>query len=260
MLDVVTGDEISLFLFYLAPVAMAAWYGGRATGLVSGLLACASWTLADAASGITVSHPAIAAWNLAVRLGYFALSSLLITALQVSWRSQERLALTDALTGLHNRRALEERLRHDLASARRRGAPLTLAFVDLDDFKQVNDTRGHAEGDRLLREMAATLRGALRESDTAARIGGDEFALLLPDTDARGAVDAAHRLGAQLPPGTPCSIGMVTFTDTASLDAGHALTAADRLMYRVKRQGKGAVAFAVEGGPTAGAAPEGRHG
>jgi diguanylate cyclase (GGDEF)-like protein len=103
-------------------------------------------------------------------------------------------ARTDSLTGLGNRKAFEEQLELLTAIARRYGGPLALILFDLDGLKRVNDTQGHAAGDAALVHFASVLRGAARESDLAARVGGDEFAALLPQTDARGAGVLAERI------------------------------------------------------------------
>lgn len=106
----------------------------------------------------------------------------------------EHQALHDALTGLPNRALLNDRLRHAIAAAYRSRSPLALLMLDLDLFKEVNDTFGHVMGDRVLQQIASRLEGASRQSDTVARLGGDEFAILLPNTDSVGATVAAGKL------------------------------------------------------------------
>jgi diguanylate cyclase (GGDEF)-like protein len=251
--DYVTGYEVGMSLFYLGPVAIAAWYAGRRVGSAIAVLSCISWYTADLAAGNQYSHPAIPVWNAFIRLGFFYITGSLLTALRESLRAQQQLARTDGLTGLYVRREFDSRLKHDLAMAQRRNGALTLAYVDLDDFKTVNDTHGHAGGDRLLRAIARVLRSSVREVDTVARIGGDEFALILPDTDGRGAQQAISKLTCELHEalgatdfGVTCSIGVVTFLDSAT-SPEHAVAAADELMYQVKHKGKGAVAFSVLG-------------
>jgi diguanylate cyclase (GGDEF)-like protein len=252
-LDYLTGYEISMSLFYLAPVSLAAWYGGRRAGLVIAVVSCASWYLADLASGHTYSHPAIPVWNAAVRLGFFAITAILLAAVRELLLQLWHLARTDALTGLAGRRAFEERLEHDLALAQRHGTALTLVYLDVDDFKAVNDTHGHARGDRLLELAGRTLRAGIRRADTAARLGGDEFALILPDTDERGARHVVQELSRKLQEAlakggfrVSCSLGAMTFTDP-TVSPADAVAAADVLMYEVKRKGKGAVGFGVQG-------------
>jgi diguanylate cyclase (GGDEF)-like protein len=110
----------------------------------------------------------------------------------------ERLAGTDDLTGLFNVRALTDRLRRELARASRTGQPLSLAVLDLDGFKRVNDSHGHPRGSRVLIELAALLRSSMRDTDFVARLGGDEFSVVLPDTAADGAVAAGDRLRARI--------------------------------------------------------------
>jgi diguanylate cyclase (GGDEF)-like protein len=251
--DYFTGYEVSMSLFYLGPVAVAAWYGGRWPGVVIAVISCVSWYVADFAAGSQYSSSAIPVWNALVRFGFFLSTGLLLTALRVSLHDQRQLARTDGLTGLYVRRAFQERLEHDLALAQRRSSAITLAYLDLDDFKSVNDTQGHSAGDRVLQTTAKVLKRSLRQTDTAARLGGDEFALVLPDTDSQGAQQVIANLARELREAlasskseVSCSIGVVTFP-SPDLSVAEAIAGADALMYEVKRKGKGAVAFSVFG-------------
>ena len=252
-LDYFTGFEISLSLFYVGPVAAATWYAGRGAGIIIAVLSCVSWYLADLAAGSQYSHQAIPVWNALVRFGFFLTTGLLLAALRESFRAQQYMARTDSLTGLFNRRAFEDRLEHDLLLAQRRKNGLTLVYIDVDNFKAVNDMQGHTEGDRVLRTIAGVLRGSIRNGDTAARLGGDEFALVLPDTDGFGARQVVSRLSCELDRilgpddrRITCSIGVVTLLDTGTLPE-HAVAAADELMYQVKREARGTVSFSVIG-------------
>lgn len=249
--DYLVGYEISVSLFYLVPVAVAAWYGGPRDGISIAGLSCVGWYAADVFSGHPYAHPAIPVWNAAVRFGFFAVVAALVSVYHDALHRQRELLRTDPLTGLANRRAFEDALAHDLALARRPGSALSLAYLDLDDFKAVNDTAGHAEGDRVLRTVGEVLARSLREADTAARLGGDEFALLLPDTGPEGAAQVAGKLAqelrrafiaAQWP--VDCSIGVVTFP-RARANMAEALDAADRAMYEAKHAGKGMVVSRV---------------
>lgn len=248
IIDYLTGYEISVALFYQIPVGIAAWYGGRAMGGIMVLLASGNVLLADLASGLEHTHPAILIWNTWIHTGTFLITATLLIALRTSITKQEALARTDGLTGLYNRRAFEERFEHDNALAQRRARPLTIAYVDLDNFKQIIDKHGHAEGDRVLQIVAGVMRSSVRRADMVARLGGDEFALILPETDnaeARNMIskmqrNLAHSLKKEAP-GITCSIGVITVLDDKH--SADALLAADKLMYEVKRKGKNAVAF-----------------
>jgi diguanylate cyclase (GGDEF)-like protein len=251
--DYLTGYEISISLLYLGPVAVAAWYATRWAGIAIAFLSCVAWYIADLAAGNQYSHPAIPVWNTFVRFGLFLSSALLLNALRQSLRYQQHLARTDGLTGLYNRRAFEDRFEHDLLLAQRRKSTLTVVYVDVDDFKAVNDTLGHAGGDRVLLEIGRVLKTSVRETDSAARIGGDEFALVFPDTDAAAAHQVISKLTHELREalGTnglrvTCSIGVVTLLGSAT-SREQAVAAADKVMYQVKRKGKGAVEFSVLG-------------
>jgi diguanylate cyclase (GGDEF)-like protein len=250
--DKLTGFEPSFSLFYLAPIAVATWYAGRNAGILLALVSAAAWLAADLSAGHVYTSRAIVAWNASMRLCIFVIFSQLLHAVRSLLDAMRQLARTDALTGLDNRRAFFEQLTYSLALAARDRRPLTLAYLDLDEFKRINDVHGHAAGDRVLRIVARTLSQALRRSDTVARLGGDEFALLLPGTEqagaesliakARQALYEAFRTESARP---TCSVGAVTFAEPP-LDVERAIAAADALMYQVKARGKDAVAFVRE--------------
>jgi diguanylate cyclase (GGDEF)-like protein len=162
-----------------------------------------------------------------------------------------QMAHYDGLTGLPNRRLLEDRMDQVLASARRRGTKVSVLFIDLDKFKQVNDERGHDAGDWLLNQVANRMRTALRESDTAARVGGDEFVVLLPDSGKlEDAVNVAQKIREQMErpfameDGSvlqiSCSIGVAMYPDQAE-EARDLLRFGDEAMYLAKKQGRNAV-------------------
>ena len=166
-------------------------------------------------------------------------------------RDRERaMARTDSLTGVANGRAFQERASLALAQMHRSGRPLTLAYVDLDRFKEVNDSYGHSAGDEVLVAVAGAMGSRLRQTDLVARLGGDEFALLLPDTDRDEAahvltdVTAAVRLAVGGRWNVGQTIGAVTFAEPpASVDAMVRL--ADDLMFQGKRTAAGSVGQAV---------------
>ena len=171
-------------------------------------------------------------------------------------RRVEELSVTDDLTGLYNSRFLNQVLHRESKRASRSGRPLSLLFLDLDGFKSVNDRYGHLCGSRALVEAAAVIKGCARETDVTARFGGDEFAVVLPDTGSDGAVAVAERvrerIGARsflrasdgLNIRLTASVGVATQPDAAAT-AEELIKAADTAMYRVKDQGKNGVILAV---------------
>jgi diguanylate cyclase (GGDEF)-like protein len=163
----------------------------------------------------------------------------------------EALSVTDDLTNLYNSRYLSQVLRRETKRASRSGRPLSLLFVDLDGFKSINDTHGHLFGSRALVEAAAVIRASARETDMVARFGGDEFALVLPDTGSEGAVSVGERLRARVAAHTfleaaglaiklTASVGVATLPDVAASAEG-LIQAADQAMYRVKDHGKNGI-------------------
>lgn len=165
------------------------------------------------------------------------------------------LAERDPLTGIFNRRVFNERLALEIARCLRHGGSVSIALLDIDHFKQINDTYGHLAGDRILHSLGAAVEGALRQTDTLFRYGGEEFAILMPETPAQGASQAAERVrlaiethrtrgddGRSLPPVT-ASLGLATYP-VHGAGARSLLIAADLALYRAKAAGRNRVASA----------------
>jgi diguanylate cyclase (GGDEF)-like protein len=174
----------------------------------------------------------------------------------IALQKAEALSVTDDLTRLYNSRYLNLVLRRETKRASRNGRPLSLLFLDMDGFKQVNDTHGHLAGSQALVEAAAVIRGCARETDVVARFGGDEFSLILPDTGRDGAVAVAERIGERLRATRflageglsvhlTASIGVATLPDVAG-SAEELIRAADSAMYQVKARGKNGIHVAQE--------------
>jgi diguanylate cyclase (GGDEF)-like protein len=254
--DYVTGPDFGFSLMYLVPVTIVAWRLNAPLAIATAVLAAGCWLAADAAyRGLTP----LSVWNGFTRLGiYVALAGLtgrvrvdrdrvaaLNTRLSRLLEEEQQLARTDALTGLANSRSFREALERAIARNRRDRSPLAVACFDLDNFKMLNDTQGHAGGDRGLRAAADALTRVARTADIAARIGGDEFAVLLHDCDEAGAHAVAGRMLKEVASvmdrtsaGLGVSVGVACFPAPPD-DPDALLGAADRALYQAKSQGKG---------------------
>ncbi|MBU0674989.1 MAG: diguanylate cyclase [Proteobacteria bacterium] len=245
--DIAVGPEISTSIFYIIPIYLEAWYGGRRMAYVISFLSAVAWGYADVTSGSQYSHAWILFWNSGVRLLIFLLIAHFVGGFRQKLKDEEAAADTDVLTGAMNRRAFFERIADEFERARRFHHPVTLAYIDLDNFKTVNDTFGHAKGDQLLQLIVEVIRRNCRKLDLLARIGGDEFTLFFPEADAVAAIGAMEKirqalLSAMGEHGYPVtfSIGMITST-RAAIDISQIVYMADRLMYEVKKSGKNSI-------------------
>lgn len=249
--DYATGEEISFSIFYLLPVAMTTWFAGRKTGLFFAALSAICWLAADLLGGHRYSHPAIPYWNMMVRFGFFLIVLITLSRLKSALESERILSGVDPLTGVANTRAFRDRARDEIDRSRRYGRPFTLAYVDLDNFKAVNDRFGHSGGDNLLRLVTDIIRKNLRTTDIFARVGGDEFVLLLPETGQESARAVLDKLRdkvtsslqeAQSP--VTLSVGAVTYLSPPdSVDS--MILQADNLMYQAKHSGKNRIRHEV---------------
>lgn len=254
IVDYLTGYELSFSLFYLAPISAAGWFVGRRLGLTISAASAVTWLIADVAAGNTYTRSLFLLWNTLIRFGFFVIVTLLLARLRVAYQREQELARTDRTTGAANSRHFHELAQFELDHARRLGYPLTIAYIDLDNFKAVNDRFGHAQGDEVLRAVGSCVQKHLRVTDVVARLGGDEFALLLPGADRDGAQAVISKIQGMLAtemrtrhwPVT-FSIGIVTFTaPPPSVDA--MIHSADELMYTVKTDHKNGARYETREG------------
>ena len=254
VVDFVSGVELRVYPLYYLPIAFAAWYIGRSWTVAATGVSIAAWMISNYLAGLYYSSPVIWVFNAGMHGLSFLVVGVLIAQLKVALAHEKQLGRLDALTGLMNARAFDEEAARVLSTARRKRRPVTLAYIDLDDFKIVNDTHGHHAGDELLRAVAGAIQGSVRVSDLAARIGGDEFALLLPETAHAEATVALHRLRERIqetlagaPQTVTASIGGVVFPVVPD-SFGRMVRAADRRMYAAKAAGRDRVVLDVAAG------------
>ncbi len=243
-LDWVTGAEISLSLFYLLPVMLLAWFEGGAAAAAISLFCTVISLAADLMSGQVYSNVVIAVWNAAMRIGVFLIVAYLFVAIKKLLARESGQARMDYLTNISNARYFYEQADKEIGRAARYSRTLAIAYLDIDNFKYVNDNFGHSAGDALLRAVVKTIIATLRSTDIIARLGGDEFAVLLPETEKEQAAATVRKLrqnlmetvnGGHWP--VTFSVGVVTCTGP-TCSAGELLRLADDLMYKAKRRGK----------------------
>ncbi len=249
LVDYLTGTEISISIFYLLPIASIAWFVNRRLGIYLAILGAVVWYASDYLAGARYSHLLVPIWNAGVRLGFFLVVVILLSRLKRSYEGEKLMARTDPLTGALNSRAFYDLARVELSRARRNHGSVTLAYLDLDNFKSINDRNGHLAGDDLLRAVAEKIRNCVRSYDIVARMGGDEFAILFPGSGPEFAEKVRSRLE-QLVADVAGENGVaVTFSIgvAASCDPPEAVEdlvkKADRLMYQAKAEGKNRIKY-----------------
>ncbi len=250
-LDYLTGVEYSLSLFYIIPVSITAWTLGKNERNFICFLCGVVWMVADLKAGHLYSNLVIPYWNALIRIGYFVIIASLLAELHQTLKYERNLAHTDALTGLVNNRAFYPILSRELERFRRHRRPLTLVYLDLDNFKSINDTLGHQAGDKLLETVARTMNQTVRKVDTVARLGGDEFVILLPETDDSAVKILLTRLQWHLLAEMTRQDWLITFSIGVLTCRKHTpkvdelIQLADQVMYEVKHSGKDGIAYAV---------------
>lgn len=248
-LDFLTGPEFSVSLFYLVPVVLIAWYAGGEMGFVISLIATLAWISADSAMAVIYTQPIVIFWNSSMRFGFFAVITISLAELRKALLSLQNAARTDFLTGAVNVRYFYELAQSELVRAQRYKRPITLVYIDLDNFKLVNDRFGHSTGDMVLQTVTSQVRRNIRAIDIIARLGGDEFALLLPETGETQAREALARIWNSLREEMETnqwpvtfSMGVVTFNQFAD-SVDQMVSVADSHMYMIKTTSKNNICY-----------------
>ena len=247
------GPGLRFWFFYLLPVVAAGWWAGPVAAVSLAVAASLARLLAELGG----APPHVVAWNTFGGLAAYAALGLLGARarrdrehLQVLLERETTLARTDQITNLPNYRGFVERLLTETSRSRRAARPICIAYMDIDNFKSVNDRHGHAAGDDLLRRIAGAIRDTIRSSDVPARLGGDEFAVLFWEVEPEAVEGIIHRLidrirevGRAYPEaGVAASVGIAYFM-AAPDSAEEILRRADDAMYKAKSGGKGKIAL-----------------
>lgn len=249
--DLFISREISFSIFYLIPVSYFAWFFAPWAGIVVSIFSLAAWMLIGTAKHPQYSTSAIPYWNDLINLALFLTVVYILGEVKTIYLSQRSQAQHDYLTGVWNARALYDALSAERNRASRYGLITTLAYLDLDNFKKVNDSFGHETGNELLILVAQAISRNVRNTDFVARVGGDEFCILMPHTDSEAAKSLLGKiqdllLSEMTKRNWPVtlSIGGVTFVRPPK-SAHEMIEAADALMYSVKSTGKNRIAQTV---------------
>jgi diguanylate cyclase (GGDEF)-like protein len=226
--------------FYLVPISFFSWFIGRRSGFALGILS----VMIGFFIRLRQEPRAIAYWDALVWFGLYVCATVIVVQLKALYEHERYLSRIDPLTRVGNRRSLFEAASAAKSVSDRQGVPLSISYIDLDGFKQVNDRFGHSAGDSVLAATASAIANAVRPSDVVARIGGDEFAVLLPGADGEAAISILRRVRLELDsvmmehrwPMT-FSIGIASFTPPLG-SVPEMIQAADQTMYIAKKKGK----------------------
>ena len=243
VLHTATETDYAFSSAVIIPVVAVAWTGGRRDGFSFSLLAALLWVSADVLAERQFSSGWVPLINGLTRFATYGFVTYLIVEVQTLLARVQEMARHDTLTTLLNRGAFFEAGDAEASRCQRYGHHIAVAFLDLDDFKHLNDSRGHGAGDRALKAVAVALQSTLRTTDYVARLGGDEFAVLLPEIGYNAAAEAGHKIAAAVNSAmkefAPVSVSVgIAWFENAECGFPAMLGSADALMYEIKRDGK----------------------
>jgi len=248
--DYVTAD-LSLLIFDLIPIFVVTWFVSRERGFFISLISALSWLAVDIITTPVHLYRFAHTWNFGIKIAFFLVIAYLFSELKKTLLREKEMARVDYLTGALNSRSFHELSARELDISRRHNRPLTLAYLDMDNFKDFNDRLGHNSGDALLKMVAENIKKNLRTSDILCRMGGDEFAILFPETAKEAADAVINRLRYMLVELTRKNSWQVTFSMgvatylKASVSVDEMVRKADALMYAAKSAGKNTVRHQV---------------
>ena len=245
IVDYLSGYNLSFSVFYLIPIILVGWFLNLQAALFLSLGSILIWMLADVMSRSVPLPTAILFWNAGVRFGFFFIISYLLNYLKSKMKQEQVLALEDFSTGISNSRHFYSLANRELQRLIRYGHIFTVLYIDVDNFKSVNDVFGHKEGDMLLKLVATTLENLIRKVDILARLGGDEFIILMPEINKDKILTIIDRIKKGLSEAmqekhrtaVTFSMGCVTFIKPPS-SVNEMIRLADDQMYTAKRNGK----------------------
>ena len=244
--DVVTPDEYLFSLLYLFPIGFTTWFAGKRNGFLISVIC----TIVISRLHVQLNIYA-ATWNTLSTLGIYSIVTMLLAKIRQLLQSESTLSRTDPLTGVMNIRAFSELLEYEILRVKRERSFFSIAYFDVDNFKQVNDLYGHRKGDELLTTIVTSLTQNLRKTDVVARMGGDEFIVFFPLTDQEAVKVVTLKVREELNTllqfnnwPTTISMGVVTCTN-GECDFDELIALADKLMYEVKNTGKNNVRYGL---------------
>lgn len=250
--DFVTDYKLGFSVFYLVPIMIITWLYGKKLGIILSLLSSFIWLFLELYTGKSSIFSIIPYLSTLIRLIIFSSVTYILSAqveLERNLHLEKNLARKDILTGAANRRMFFEIAERELYRSKRYKHPISLAYIDLDNFKQVNDTQGHNIGDKVLKTVVEVMKKSLREIDVISRLSGDEFVVLFPNTNFQQIQTVVNRTQKNLlfsmkenNWGVTFSIGVVTFVNIPK-SADEMIKVADNLMYEVKKNGKNNVKY-----------------
>lgn len=247
LLDLSLGFEVESSLFYLLPIGLVAWALGRRSGLFASVIGALIGFLVEWQFLPKNPQFFLTVWNFWINLGFYTIVATLLSELRKELERIKALTRTDFLTGAASARFFYELLQAEMDRLTRYKRVFSMAYIDIDNFKSINDTLGHGIGDTVLNEIVRQTQMTLRDTDVIARLGGDEFALLLPETDQAGAQIVIQKIQQNLMAVMQAnqwpvtfSIGLATFLSSPGT-AEDALKMVDGLMYDVKKTSKNGI-------------------
>ena len=245
-----TPTELQVTFLFLLPISFATWFLSPVIGCLFVVAATTALLIFDVRHPESADHSILLS-NTIMNLVFFSVVVFIFSEVRTLYRREQELSLHDPLTGLLNHRAFVEKVATENRRLQRHPNSLTLAYIDLDNFKRVNDQSGHAAGDAVLRSVAQMMTSTVRSTDFVARLGGDEFAVLLPDTNSEAAKAVMAKVHEKLLQHlqeqnyrVTFSIGAVTFTHMRS-SPSEMIYMADETMYSVKQKGKNGIEYRV---------------